>query len=327
MKKYEPIPLEEIRSAKKRIKDFIVRTPLVKLNQEDAPAEIYLKLETLQPIGSFKIRGACNAMRSANPDELQHGVWTMSGGNHGQGVAYSAKRMGLKCTVFMPNIMARTKLEAMERMGAEVRLVDFKNITDQNLAFKKFLDPETYKDMEGYLIHPFSDPKVMAGQGTIGIEIIEDLPDVDTVVIPYGGGGLACGIASALRALKPDVKIYGCQPETGASLRASFKEGRAVEVNYEPSFVESAGSGFLFPEMWDLAKRLLDGGLTASLEGTASAIRSMAERNKVIAEGAGAVSVAASLAGKAGVGKVVCIVSGASIDTEKLVKILQGKTP
>jgi threonine dehydratase len=325
--KYDPIPIKEIRAAHERIKDTIVRTPLVKLNVDDAPAEIYLKLETLQPIGSFKIRGACNAIRSAKPADLKDGVWTISGGNHGQGVAYVAKQLGLDCTVFVPDFVAKTKITAMERMGAKIRVAPFSGTDDIKSAYKKFFDPHTYRDMKGLFIHPFSDLAVMAGQGTIGIEVLEDLPDADTVVIPYGGGGLCCGVASAIKALKPEVKVYGCQPETAAPLTASFKAGKQVDVDFTSSFVESAGSPFLFPEMWDLAKRVLDGSVNASIEDTVTAIRLLAERNRVIAEGAGALSVAAALAGEAGSGKVVCVVSGASIDLEKLVKIFQGKIP
>jgi len=327
MKKYAPIPLDDIKAAQKRIADTIIRTPLVKLNVDDAPAEIYLKLENLQPIGSFKIRGACNAIRSANPTELRDGVWTISGGNHGQGVAYVAKQQGLDCTVFVPDSVAKTKITAMERMGAKISYASFSGTDDIISAWKKFFDPNTYRDMKGFFIHPFSDLQVMAGQGTIGLEILEDLSDVDTVVIPYGGGGLCCGVASAIKALKPKVKVYGCQPDTGAPLTASFKAGKQVDVDFTPSFVESAGSPFLFPEMWGLAKMVLDGSVNASIEDTVSAIRLLAERNRVIAEGAGALSVAAALAGEAGSGKVVCVVSGASIDLDKLVKIFQGKIP
>jgi len=327
MRKYDPIPLKEIQKARERIKGTAIRTPLVKLNVDDTPAEIYLKLENLQPIGSFKIRGACNAIRSANPDELRDGVWTISGGNHGQGVAYVAKQLGLDCTVFVPDFVAKTKIAAMERMGAKIRMAPFSGAGDLVAAWKKFFDPNTYRDMKGLFIHPFSDLKVMAGQGTIGLEILEDMPDADTVIIPYGGGGLCCGVASAIKALKPMVMVYGCQPETGAPLTASFKAGKQVAVDFSSSFVESAGSPFLFPEMWSLAKRVLDGSIDASIEDTVSAIRLLAERNHVIAEGAGALSVAAALTGEAGSGKVVCVVSGASIDMDKLVKILQGKIP
>lgn len=326
MKKYDPIPLEKIQAARERIADTIVRTPLVKLNVDDAPAEIYLKLEILQPIGSFKIRGACNAMKSATSEDLKHGVWTMSGGNHGQGVAYIARELGLDCTVYVPDFVAKIKIDAMERMGTEVKKVPF-SVPVVSDDWRNFIDEKSYSDARGLFIHPFSDLAVMAGQGTIGLEILEDLPDVDTIVIPYGGGGLCCGIASAVRALKPDVKIYGCQPETGASLSASFEAGEPVEVDFTSSFVESAGAPYPFPEMWDLAKRLLDGSLDVTIEDTVSVVRLLAERNRVIVEGAGAISVAAALAGKAGSGKVVSVVSGASIDLEKLAKIFQGKMP
>jgi threonine dehydratase len=181
--------------------------------------------------------------------------------------------------------------------------------------------------MKGLFIHPFSDPAVMAGQGTIGLEILEDLPNVDTVVIPWGGGGLSCGIASAIRALKPEVKLYGCEPETANALATAFKMGKPTEVEFTPSFIDSAGAAFVWPEMWDLAKRLLDGSLVVGLEETLSAIRLLADRNRIIAEGASAMPVAASLAGKAGSGKIVCVVSGGSIDLETLAKIFQGKKP
>jgi threonine dehydratase len=326
MKKHDPISIEDIREARKRISGTAIRTPIVKLNVDDAPAEIYLKLEILQPVGSFKIRGACNAMKNAKPEDLKDGVWTMSGGNHGQGVAYTARELGLACTVYVPDFVANTKINAMERMGAKVITIPFS--TPMKIEdWKKFLDEKTYTDAKGLLIHPFSDQAVMAGQGTIGLEIIEDLPDVDAVVIPYGGGGLACGVASAIRALKPDTKIYACQPETGASLSASFNAGKPVEVNYTSSFVESAGSPIVFPEMWELAKELLDGSLDVSVDDTASAVRLLAERNRIIAEGAGALSVAVALSGKAGKRKIASIVSGASIDLEKLAKIFLGKTP
>ena len=327
MMKHHPILIEEIRAAQERIKDVVVRTPLVKLNVIDSPAKIYLKPETLQPVGSFKIRGACNAMRTADPDDLKNGVWTISGGNHGQGVAYTANLLGLDCTVFVPDFIAKTKIDAMERMGAEVRVMPFPSEGDVGDAWKKFLDLNTYKDMKGCFIHPFSDPAVMAGQGTIGVEILEDLPDVDAVVIPYGGGGLCCGVGSALKALKPEVTVYGCQPDTAASLAASFKVGKPVEVDFKQSFVESAGAPVVYPEMWSLAKQVLDGAIVASIEDTAHAVRLLAERNRIIAEGAGAISVAAALTGKAGTGKVVCVVSGGSIDLDKLVKIFQGEIP
>lgn len=326
MKKYDPIPLEEIRAAKKRISDTIVRTPLVKLNVDDAPAEIYLKLENLQPIGSFKIRGASNAIKLAKPEELKDGVWAMSGGNHGQGVAWNARKLGLECTIYAFEFAAKTKIDAMERLGAKVKLLPVKHPMDIQ-QLKDFIDPSRYPNQKGLCIHPVSDPAVMAGQGTIGLEIFEDLPDVDTVLMPWGGGGLSCGIASAIRALKPDVRLFGCEVETVTPLAASFAAGEQVDVEWTPSFIESIGFPFLLPEMWDLGKRLLDGSLVAGLKETVSAVRLLAERNRIIAEGASAVPVAAALAGKAGTGKVVCVVSGGSIDLDKLVKIFQGKIP
>jgi len=326
LKKYDPIPIEDIKAAQERISDTIVRTPLVKLNVDDAPADIYLKLENLQPIGSFKIRGASNAMKKADPDDLKDGVWTISGGNHGQGVAWNAQRMGVDCTIYAPEHAAKLKIRAMERMGAKVNLVPLPPAIDIQYI-KDFLDPSTYPDQRGFFIHAYSDPAVMAGQGTIGLEILEDLPDVDAVLIPFGGGGLSCGIASAIRPLKPDVKLYGCESEVITPLASSFKAGGPVDVAWASSFIDSIGIPFILPEMWGLAKNLLDGSLVMGLIEICDSIRLLAERNKIIAEGASAIPVAAALAGKAGTGKVVCVVSGGSIDLDKLVKIFQGKIP
>lgn len=323
MKKYDPIPLEEIRAAQKRISTDIVRTPLVKLNVDDAPAKIYLKLENLQPIGSFKIRGASNAIKSAKTEDLKNGVWTMSSGNHGQAVAWYARKIGLKCTIYTFDMAHKTKIDAIERMGAKVNMVPFTS----NQQFKDSFDPSYYPDAKGLCIHPFSDYAVMAGQGTIGLEILEDLPDVDTVLMPWGGGGLSCGVASAIRVLKPNTKLYGCEAGTVTPLIASFSAGKPVDVEYIPSFISGIGVPFVLPEMWGLAKRLLDGSLVVSLEEICEAIRLMATRNNIIAEGASAVSVAAALAGKAGTGKIVCIVSGGNIDLTKLMKIFQGNIP
>jgi len=300
MIEYEPIPLEEIRAAQKRIAGEVFRTPLVKLNVEDSPVEIYLKLETLQPIRSFKIRGACNAMKQIPPERLKKGVWTTSAGNWAQGVAWYAQRHGLKCTIVVPDHIPEAKESAIKRMGAEV-----------------------IKDTMDTFV-----PHVMAGNATIGLEILEDLPDADAVLVPWGGGGLACGVASAIRALRPEAKVYACEAETAAPLAASYAAGRPLEKTpYTPSFVDGIGAPAIWPEMWGLAEKLLDGSLVVGLEAIAGAIRLLAERNSIIAEGAGATSVAAALAGKAGDGKVVCIVSGGNIDPSKLVKIFQGKVP
>ena len=326
MKKYDPISIEEIKAAQKRISPDIVRTPLVKLNVDDAPAEIYLKLENLQPIGSFKIRGTSNAMKIATPEDLKDGVWAISSGNHAQGIAWNARKLGIKCTLHVFEWAAQTKIDSLERLGAKVELIKLKQPIDLQ-EFKDSVDPNSYPDQKGLFIHAVSNLDVMSGNGTIGLEIIEDLPDVDAVLMPWGGGGLACGVASAFRALRPDVKLYGCEVETATPLAASFKAGKQVDVDRTPSFVESIGYPFLLPEMWDLGKQLLDGSLVAGLDDTVSAVRLLAERNKIIAEGASAVSVAAALAGKAGDGKIVCIVTGGEIDLEELANIFQGKKP
>jgi threonine dehydratase len=321
MASYDPIPIEEIKAAQERISVDIVRTPLVRLNVDDAPAEIYLKLENLQPIKAFKIRAASNAMRLMDKKLLENGVWTVSAGNWALGLAWAAKKLGVKCTIILPTHVPETKLEKILHLGAEVIKVP------ADKSFETFVT-RTYEGIEGTFVHAFSDPAVIAGNGTIGLEILEDLPDVDTVLIPWGGGGLACGIASAIRAIKPDVKIYACEIESGAPLIASLKSGNAESsVDYVPSFVDGISAPWVLPEMFDLAETLIDDTIVVSLEETVEAIRLLAVQNSVVAEGAGAVSVAAALSGRAGTGMIVCIVSGGNIDLDKLVKIFQGKIP
>ncbi len=321
MARYDFIPVEEIRAAQERISADIVRTPLVRLNIDDASAEIYLKLENLQPIKAFKIRAASNALRTMDKKLLKNGVWTVSAGNWAQGLAWVAKKLGVKCTIVLPTHVPETKLEKILHMGAEVVKVP------ADTFFETFVT-RTCEGVEGTFVHAFSDPAVMAGNGTIGLEILEDLTDFDTVLVPWGGGGLACGIASAIRAAKPDVKIYACEIETGAPLAASYKSGEAAEnAEYVHSFVDGISAPWVLPEMFDLAKTLIDDALVVSLEETVEAIRLLAVQNSVVAEGAGAVSLAAALSGRAGTGKVVCIVSGGNIDPDELVKIFQGETP
>jgi threonine dehydratase len=314
------IPLEEIRRAREVIAADAIRTPLIRLNILDSPAEIYLKLENLQPIGSFKIRGATNAIRQASSDEIAPGVLTASAGNMAQGVAWAARSRGIPCTVIVPEHAPDTKLAAIERLGGKYIKVPFER-------WWKTIQDSSFPGVEGLFVHPVENERVMAGNGTIGIEILEDLPDPDVVLIPWGGGGLSTGIASALRALAPRVKIYGVEPNTAAPLKASFAKGSIQSVDYKPSFVDGAGSKSLLPNMWPLGRELLDGSFTASLDQIASAIRLMAERNRVIGEGAGALPVAAALTGQAGSGKIVCVVSGGNIDFGVLTKILAGETP
>ena len=314
------IPLEQIRAARERIGDAIVRTPLVRLNVDDAPAEIYLKLECLQPIGSFKIRGASNAMALARKQDLARGVWTASAGNMAQGVAWNARRLGVPCTVVVPEGAPKTKLAAVERLGGRIVAVPHDEWFDTFRTRK-------CEGVEGLFVHAFSDDAVMAGNGTIGLEIAEDLSNVDAIVVPFGGGGLSAGIASAMRAVLPRTKVYAAEAATSAPLEASLRAGRAMEINHTRTFVDGIGGPRVFPEMFALAKELLDGSLSASLAEIAAAIRLLVERNHVVAEGAGAAAVAAALAGRAGRGKIVCIVSGGNIDPAILATILQGGVP
>lgn len=314
------IPLADIQAAAVRINGSAIRTPLIRLHIDESPAEIYLKLENLQPIGSFKLRGAGNAMGLASEDELKNGVYTASAGNMAQGVAWNAKRLGIPCHVVVPDHAPETKLDAIRRLGGEIIKVSFDEWWD-------IIVTHEYAGLDGFFIHPVSNPNVMAGNGTIGLEILEDLPDVDAVVIPYGGGGLSCGIASAIRALKPDTKLYAAEVATAAPLSASLKAGQPTDVTYQPTFVDGIGGKSVLPDMWHLASSLLDDSLVVALESVADAVRLLAVRQRVIAEGAGATPVAAALAGLAGKGKVVCVVSGGNIDSLKFAKILQGEMP
>jgi threonine dehydratase len=313
------IPLAQIEAARERIAGAAIRTPLVRLGA-DAPAEIWLKLECLQPIGSFKIRGASNRMALASRAELAHGVWTASAGNMAQGVAWNARRLGIPCTVVVPEGAPATKIAAVERLGGRVVAVPHDEWFD---TFRT----HTREGIEGLFVHAFSDDAVMAGNGTIGLEILEDLPDVDAVVVPFGGGGLVSGIASALRALRPSAKVYAAEVSTAAPLAASLAKGTPTEIAHTRTFVDGIGGPRVFPEMFALAKELLDGALVSSVEEIARAIRVLAERNRVVAEGAGAAGVAAAMAGKAGKGKVVCVVSGGNIDSATLATILSGGVP
>lgn len=311
--------LTDIRQARERIAGAALRTPLVRLDA-DAPAEIWLKLECLQPIGSFKIRGAANAMAQIAPERLARGVLTASAGNMAQGVAWCAHERGIPCTVIAPDTAPAAKLRAIERLGARAILVPFDR-------WWQTFQERSYPGVEGTFIHAFDDPQVMAGNGTIGLEILEDLPGVDAVVIPWGGGGLSCGIATAIRAMKPACRIYAAEVDTAAPLAPSLAAGTPQTVDYRPSFVDGIGSRSVFPQMLERAVALLDGSLVASLGEIAMAIAMLAERNRVIAEGAGAAALANALAGRAGGGRVVCVVSGGNIDSARLCEALAGRIP
>lgn len=311
-----PVSLADIQAARERIAGSVIRTPLIKLNVDNTPAEIYLKLENLQPIGSFKLRGAANAIGLATPEQLAKGVYTCSAGNMAQGVAWNARRLGIPSTAVVPDHAPETKLAAIKRLGGEIIKVPFDEWWNVMVTHQ-------YAGLDGLFVHPVSDPAVMAGNGTIGLEILEDLPDVDTIIVPYGGGGLSCGIATAVKALKPDTLVYAGEVETSAAFAGALAAGEKVAINYQASFVDGIGSGSVLDDMWPLAKMLLDGSLVMSLAEVAEAVRLLAERNRMIAEGAGATGVAAALAGKAGGGKVVCVVSGGNIDFDKLTKIFK----
>jgi threonine dehydratase len=312
--------LAEIRQARERIAGIAIRTPLVRLNVADASAEIWLKLENLQPIGSFKIRGATNAMARIPQDKLSRGVLTASAGNMAQGVAWCARERGIPCTVIAPDTAPATKLRAIERLGGRVIQVPFER-------WWQAFEDRAYPGVDAAFIHAFDDLDVMAGNGTIGLEILEDLPDVDAIVIPWGGGGLSCGIATAVRALKPACRILAAEVATAAPLAAALAAGAPQAIDYRPSFVDGIGSRSVFPRMFERAQALIDGVLVANLAEVGKAIALMAERNRIVAEGAGACPVACALSGKAGSGRVVCVVSGGNIDLSRLCAVLRGEAP
>ena len=307
-------PLADIEAARGRIRDVALRTPLVRLGFE-GPAEIYLKLENLQPIGSFKIRGAANAMARLSSKALARGVLTASAGNMAQGVAYCARRLGVPCTVVAPDTASATKIAAIERLGGQVIRVPFDR-------WWQTFEERRYPGVDAAFIHAFDDPDVVAGNGTIGLEILEDLGEVGAIVVPWGGGGLACGIGAAVRALAPECRIYAAEAGTAAPLAAALDAGEPRVVDYQPSFVDGIGSKTVFPSMFERARPLLAGSLVASLPEVAAAVRLLVERNHVVAEGAGACPVACALSGQAGAGRVVCVVSGGNIDLERLRSLL-----
>jgi threonine dehydratase len=314
------IALEEIRSARERLAGKVVRTPLVRLSAPEHRGDIYLKLENLQPIGSFKLRGALNAVTQLDPAELRAGVVTASAGNMGQGVAWAARELAVSCTVVVPEHAPETKLAAIERLGGRVVKVPYER-------WWQAIAGSSFPDAEGVFIHPVQAERVMAGNGTIGLEILEDLPHADTVLVPFGGGGLSVGIASAVKALRQETGVYAVEPETGAPLTAALALGEPRPVDYRASFVDGSGAPELLPKMWSLARDLLDGAFAVSLDETATAVRMLAERARVVAEGAGALALAAALEGRAGTGNVVCVVSGGNIDAVKLARILVSELP
>ncbi len=316
----DSITLDDVVAARKRIEGAVPRTPLIRMEGVGS-GDLYLKLENLQPIRSFKLRGADNAMALLSASDLSTGVYTASAGNMAQGVAWAARRRGTRSTVVVPDGAPQTKLDGIRRLGAEIVSLPY----DQ---WWNILATHRYPPLEpAHFIHPVSDVAVMAGNGTIGLEILEDLPDVETVLVPFGGGGLSCGIAAAIRGLKPEVRVYGCEVETAAPLRAAIAAGGAVESPRTPTFVDGIGARAMLAEMWPPVHRLLAGSLVVSLAEVAAAIRMLVERSAVVGEGAAGASVAAGLKMRGGRGPVVCVVSGGNIDLAVLSTILAGGVP
>ncbi len=314
------IELDEIREARKRIAGTIVRTPLLRLDLGPGFPDIRLKLENLQPINAYKLRGAANAVAMLSESERKRGVWTISAGNAGQGVAYAARRAGVPSTVVAIETAPAAKIERMRALGAKLILVPYE------VAWQA-LEARSYPGAEGTFVHPFDDDNFIAGHGTMGLEILEDEPETAAVIAAIGGGGLITGVGSAIKALKPDTKIWGAEPETAAPAALSFAEGSPqVFRNWQASFVDGAGGQSMFPRMWERMKPLVDGYIVVTLEETKAAMRMMAEKARVIAEGAGALPLAAALTGKAGQGPIVAIVSGGNIDLKKFCELIGSRT-
>jgi len=312
-----PIDLVEIQEARRRIASTVVRTPLVRLGLGPGYPDIRLKLENLQPINAYKLRGAANAVAMLPDSERRRGVWTISAGNAGQGVAYAARQAGVPCTVVAIETAPAAKMERMKALGARLVPVPYE------VAWKA-LDERSFAGVEGTFVHPFDDHNFIAGHGTMGLEILEDAPDTVAVIAAIGGGGLITGVASAIKAMKPDVVIWGAEPETAAPVARSFALGAPQAFpDWKASFVDGAGGQSVFPRMWQRMKPLVEGSIVVSLEQTKQAMRLLAERARVIAEGAGALSLAAALTGKVGHGPLVAIVSGGNIDLAKFCEILE----
>jgi len=313
-----PIALDEIEAARERIAGTIVRTPLVRLELGPEHPDIRLKLENLQPINAYKLRGAANALAMLSLAERQRGVWTISAGNAGQGLAYAARKAGVPCTVVAIETAPTSKLDRMKALGARIVPVPYE------VAWKA-LGERSFPGVEGTFVHPFDDHNFIAGHGTIGLEILEDAPETAAVITGIGGGGLITGVASAIKALRPDIRIWGAEPETAAPAALSFSLGSPqVFTEWKASFVDGAGGQSLFPRMWQRMRPLVDGCIVVSLEETRQAMRLMAEKARVIAEGAGALPLAAALTGKAGRGPIVVVVSGGNIDLKKFAELIGG---
>jgi len=311
-----PITLSEIREARTRIAGTIVRTPLVRLDLGPGSPDVRLKLENLQPINAYKLRGAANAVALLSDAERRRGVWTISAGNAGQGVAYAARAAGVPCTVVAIETAPAAKLERMRALGAQLVLVPYA------VAWQA-LEDRAYPGVTGTFIHPFDDQNFITGHATMGLEILEDAPDTVAIIAAIGGGGLVTGVASAVKALRPEIKVWGAEPESAAPAALSFAKGSAQEFpDWKATFVDGAGGKSVFPRMWQRMQPVVDGFIVVSLDEVKRAMRLMAEKARVIAEGAGALALAAALTGKAGTGPIVAIVSGGNIDLDRFSELI-----
>jgi len=316
LERVRPIQLSDIQEARKRIARTIVRTPLIRLELGSVFPDIRLKLENLQPINAYKLRGAANSVALLSEEQRKRGVWTISAGNAGQGVAYAARAAGVPCTVVVVETAPKSKLERMKALGAKLIPVPYE------IAWKA-LDERSFPRAEGTFIHPFDDDNFIAGHGTMGLEILEDAPDAAAVIASIGGGGLITGVGSAIKALKPEIKVFGVEPETAAPAALSFEKGSPQNFpNWKASFVDGAGGQSMFPRMWERMKPVVDGYLVVTLEETKNAMRFMAEKARIISEGAGALPLAAALSRKVGKGPIVAIVSGGNIDLNKFCELV-----
>ena len=311
-----PITLDEVRAARERIAGTIVRTPLIRLELGPGDPDIRLKLENLQPINAYKLRGAANAVARLPDAARRRGVWTISAGNAGQGVAYAARKAGVPCTVVYIETAPASKIERMRALGAKLVPVSYQRAWQA-------LEDRSYPGVEGTFIHPFDDHDFIVGHATMGLEILEDAPETTAVIGSIGGGGLITGVGSAVKALKPGIKVWGAEPETAAPAALSFAKGSPqVFPDWKASFVDGAGGQSVFPRMWQRMAPVVDGFIVVTLEETRHAMRLMAEKARVIAEGAGALPLAAALTGKAGRGPIVAIVSGGNIDLKKFAELV-----
>ena len=310
---------DEIPAAIERLRGVAIATPLVRLDVDDAPAEIYLKLECLQPSGSFKIRTAGNQVLALTGAQRAQGIYTASGGNLGIATAFLAREHGLQATVLVPDDLPAAKLAMLEALGAEVLRLAFADWWQVVLQRGLPGRAETYIDADG--------PGALAGAATLGLEIHEQLPDADAVLAAWGGGALACGLASVIKAARPRAKMIACELETAQPLTAALAAGAPVEVPYSGSFVSGMGSTEVLPSVWPLARELIDTTAVVSLKAVCDAIRIVLDTNGVVAEGAGAVPVAAALAGQGGKGKLVCVVSGGNLGDQALASIKAGTIP